>query len=454
MTASKVAAVAEPSRSTGFAKLLGRGGAAFPTARKLEAYGCAGIGAEDSQSPGVREHADTPAARQRLAREQSRCVDELLERPRPNHAGLAEERLDGGIGAGKGGRVGARGACACLGRARLQREQRFPPRDPPREAGELLRVAEGLEVKQDELGFVIVLPPLEQIVRGDVGLVADRHERREAEAPLRSLLEQRQPERAALRRERDRAGRQRPRAEGRVEPEPRHRDPEAVRADEPAAVCANEAEQALLALAALGADLGEAGRDDAERLDAAHERGLGSVEHVRPRQADDCEVDDLGDITDRLVRRHAAHRLAVPVDRVRRAGEVRRQNVSEQLAADRAPAARGADHSDRLRLEERAEGGRDGEVVALVDAGAVPLRRRDREANFELAAVELPRHLEAGALEDAEHRPVLRHHLRDEALDPLLGRERREPLEQSRPDSPALQLVGDRESRLGGALVA
>ena len=38
-------------------------------------------------------------ARQRLRREQGGCVDQLLERPRANHAGLAEERLDRRLGA-------------------------------------------------------------------------------------------------------------------------------------------------------------------------------------------------------------------------------------------------------------------------------------------------------------------------------------------------------------------
>ena len=45
-------------------------------------------------------------------------------------------------------------------------------------------------------------------------------------------------------------------------------DAEAVRADEAAAVRADEREQLLLALAALLADLREAGRDHAERADA------------------------------------------------------------------------------------------------------------------------------------------------------------------------------------------
>ena len=248
----------------------------------------------------------------------------------------------------RGPDAGARGAA-------LEREDRLAASEPARDARERARVPERFEIEDDELGLVVVLPPLEQVVRGDVRLVADRDERREAEAPLGSLLEQRQPERAALRGECDRARRERPRTEGCVEAEPRHRNPKAVWADEPAAVRADEVEQALLALTALGADLGEAGRDDAECLHAARERRLGRVEHERPGQADDCEVGHLGQVRHRFVGGHTADRLGISVDRIGGADEIRCENVPEELAADRAAATRGADHGDRLRLEERTE---------------------------------------------------------------------------------------------------
>jgi hypothetical protein len=93
-------------------------------------------------------------------------------------------------------------------------------------------------------------------------------------------------------------------------------------------------------------------------------------------------------------------------------------------------------------------------VVALVDTLPIALRRCDREADFELTVFKLSGHLEAGALENAEHRPVLRHHLCDEALDALLRREHGEPLEQAGPDPAPLELVRDRERSLGGTLVA
>ena len=87
--------------------------------------------------------------------------------------------------------------------AALQGEDGLAPRDPPGEPAEPARIAERLDVEQDRLGRLVVLPPLEQVVGGDVRLVADRDERREPERPRLGGLQQREAERAALRREAD-----------------------------------------------------------------------------------------------------------------------------------------------------------------------------------------------------------------------------------------------------------
>src|SRR5262245_22742186 len=114
------------------------------------------------------------------------------------------------------------------------------------------------------MGARVVLPPLEQVVRRDVRLVADRHERREPETPHVGRLEQSKTERSALRDEPNRSlGKPRGR-EGGVEPRVRDGETETVRTDETRAVRADESEQSLLPLGALAADLGEAGRDDAD----------------------------------------------------------------------------------------------------------------------------------------------------------------------------------------------
>ena len=68
-------------------------------------------------------------------------------------------------------------------------------------------------------------------------------------------------------------------------------------------------EQLLLARDALGADLGEARRDDAERAHARAERRFGGVEHVLAGDADHGEVDGSG-ISSIGVRADAGDRLA------------------------------------------------------------------------------------------------------------------------------------------------
>ena len=212
------------------------------------------------------------------------------------------------------------------------------------ESAELARVAERLEVEQHEVGLGIVLPPLEQVVRGDVRLVPDRDEGREAEAAPSSA-------RAAR-------ARGRPLCEEKpIAPGGSARgakvafsfgfddgDAEAVRPEQPRAVRANEREQLAPAARALGAGLGEAGRDHAERAHALAQRLVGRLEHAAAGQADDREVDRVGDLGDRVVAAHAGDRLAAAVDRVGGAGEVGLEHVAEELAADRAAPARGADH--------------------------------------------------------------------------------------------------------------
>ena len=57
-------------------------------------------------------------------------------------------------------------------------------------------------------------------------------------------------------------------------------------------------------------------------------------------------------------------------------------------------------------------------------------------------------------LENPEHRPIVGHHLGDEALDPDAGGPRGQLLEQARADAAALPRVGDGEGRLGEGRVA
>ena len=71
------------------------------------------VGAEDSETTGVRQHRDAASVQLRLVGEQRRDVDQLLERGGANDAGLVEERIDCDLGAGQ--RCGVRARCPLSG---------------------------------------------------------------------------------------------------------------------------------------------------------------------------------------------------------------------------------------------------------------------------------------------------------------------------------------------------
>ena len=346
-------AVAEPSRSTGFALLDSagsdareRGHSLWRERRERQPGGFARVGAEDPEPTGIRDDGDAIAAWERLRGEEHGRVEKLFERAGAQHARLPEQRLDGGVGAREGGRVRGRSARSCAARPAPHGEDRLRAGDTARHAREFARVAERLEVEQHDVGVRIVLPVLEQVVRRDVGFVPDRDEARETKAASVRFLEERQTEGAALRRESDPAGGCTPASERRVQPRRIRRDSEAVRSDEPRSVRANQGEQLVLTLLPVGARLREAGGDDADRLHTCRERRADSVQRVRAGDADNGEIDDYGNVSDFRVARHTADGLATAVDRIRRAGEVAGEDVAKQLAADRAPPRRGSDHRD------------------------------------------------------------------------------------------------------------
>ena len=156
----------------------------------------------------------------------------------------------------------------------------------------------------------------------------------------------------------------------------------------------------------------------------------------------------------RAVGAHAGDGLARAVDRVRGTGEPAGEDVAEQLAADRAASRRGADHGHGFRLEERLQRRRHGDVVALVDARLVALRRLDREPHLDDAAVERARGPEADVLEHGEHGLVLGQDLRDERLDAVRGGALGKLLEEAGADALALEVVGDGERCLRRVRVA
>ena len=265
--------------STGFATLASRGSTlaraprASPRAssRQLEPGGLAGVGAEDPEPAGVRQHARRAGRAAAAGCESSAGgVDELLERAGAQHAGLAEERVDGGRRSRRARR------CASSRRARRRRvAPAFSARIGLRArdaAGERARTCAGCRTTRGRAGRGRCpgRPPTTRAGRSRRRRPCSRSRRRP-----RSRGRARPPARAARARARRSATRSRccPGGSARGAKVAFRRgagdgDAEAVRADQPRAVRAHEREQLLLALAALGAGLGEAGRDHAERADA------------------------------------------------------------------------------------------------------------------------------------------------------------------------------------------
>ena len=235
-------------------------------------------------------------------------------------------------------------------------------------------------------------------------------------------LEQREAERAALRREADAAGRERPRAERRVQTAsgdtamPRQFGP-----IEPCAVGTDHGEQLVLPARALGSRLGEAGGDDADRLRPGAQHLADGGQHVLRGQADrprGRRAPGSRRSSGRRARPPPTRPCGSPgtrCPRSRRSGCCGRARRRSSPACDEAPTTATVAGSKKGRSDATTA-----TWSRSADALGKRLCRGDRERDLGLAALERARDLEPGVLEDAHHRRVRGHHLGDEALDALL----------------------------------
>ena len=184
---------------------MGREPLREPIARRLgqrldpQPAGSAGVRADDPRPAGVGDDGDPVAGRERLVGQQRGHVEELAHRVGADDPGVPEQRVDGRVaGSEQRPRVRGRGALARRRAPRLHRHDGLVPGNVPCEAAELARVAERLEVQQDDVRPGVLIPVGEEVVAREVGLVAHGHEGREPEAAARGLLERRDAEGAAL----------------------------------------------------------------------------------------------------------------------------------------------------------------------------------------------------------------------------------------------------------------
>ena len=209
---------AEPSMSTGLARLASPGSSGA-IARTVASVNCGSSSPTASQASAHR--IPRPPAFVRTATRRPRgigCVESSVatsmsssRRARADDARLMKECIDCRLGAGKRRGVRARRAGAGTRGSALDRKDGLRSRDTAGERPEASRISEGLEIEQDHLRRRVVLPPLEQVVRGDVGLVPDRDERGQARGRVTRSLRA-APARARRSGRRTRCSRAAPRA--------------------------------------------------------------------------------------------------------------------------------------------------------------------------------------------------------------------------------------------------
>ena len=190
---------ADATMSTGLVRSLRRqkrdeaGASLFRKLRDLQPCRLAGVGGQDAGTARVGHDRDAAPSRQRLAQAGGQ-VEHLVDRIGPNDAGLSKQRVHGNVARRQRRRVTARGAPARLRRPALRATIGLV-RAIRRRSG---RTAAGCRTTRGTAGSRSSpgrLPVLEQVVAGDVGLVADADERREAEPALRRRAEDGEAER-------------------------------------------------------------------------------------------------------------------------------------------------------------------------------------------------------------------------------------------------------------------
>ena len=376
--------------------------------RQLEPGGLAGVGAEDAEPAGVREHADAAARGAAAGVESSAAAStsssSVRARSTPAWWKSASTR---GLGAGERGGVRARRARAGGGRPGLEGEDRLAARDPPRDARELARVAERLEVEQHEVGRRR-RPPTTRAGRSRRRRPccrSRRTRRTRARAPppsraararaRRSATRSRSARPAARAARRWRSGRGRGRrcrgssgrraarrARGRARAAaPAARAPPAPVSAKPAEIT-QSARTPWRSASAAASSTCSAGQADRPRARPCRGSPRSSGRRARRRRARPCRLTGYAapaKSASRMLRKSSP-----PIEPRRREAPITATDAG---------------------CEERPQRGDDGGVVALLDPRVERAGRGDREAKLDLAAVALAHELEAGVGEHRRARP-------------------------------------------------
>ena len=239
--------------------------------------------------------------------------------------------------------------------------------------------------------------------------------------------------------------------EGGVQAQARHRDAEAVRADQ-----AHPVPAAGLQQVGVPGDA-EAGGDHHQGPHSPFPAFPGHLGHLGRRHGHHHEVGHGGQVADRRQARHTLDLLRVRVHREQRALETGAADVEQDRPPDGPFAPAGADHRDRPRGQQRGEAGHVRPLLPArhrVQVGAVRAQRRgagDRHGHLDHVVDQAPADGQAGVGEHPQHGGVLRQGGRREGLHPPGPAERHQMLEQQGGDPPPVHVVGDGEGDLGQA---
>ncbi len=164
---------------------------------------------------------------------------------------------------------------------------------------------------------------------------------------------------------------------------------------------------------------------------------------------DDRDVDLVGDVLHRLVRRESRHGLGLRVDGVDRAAEVAEHEVAHHGQTDRVRTTTGTDHGDAAGAEDALDRGGLGTLLASTHDAHRRVGRLDLEGESLNALVDRSVDQVAHLAEDLLHAGVGRQDVGDESLDAALAPGLGEVLQQQLADAAALVRVLDQERDLG-----
>ena len=304
--------------------------------------------------PGGGDEAE-PVAGQRAGRgQQPGRDDEVFQAVDPDHAVLAEHRVDDRVVADQGAGVGAGDPGAGLAAADLDRDDRLALGEGlAREGEELTGVPDRLDEQGDDPGLLVVDEVAHDIGHRHHRLVA--HGNQQADADVAGLGEgqHRAGQRPALQHDADRAAQQRG-----LDGEPVGGDAgrgvdEAVPvgAEDGEAPAAREVGHLPLELRPLLPRLGEAGGQQDNRADAVVGRLVEYGQDGRRRDHHEGEVDTRRQVGDAGVAVLAVHRDAARVHQVHGPVELVELEVAEG-APGPSRLVRGADQGDRPGVEQ------------------------------------------------------------------------------------------------------